>query len=589
MDENVDSVKIVTEKQMPNGSVTLFLERCSDDKKHWKSPPLPIHVYDQESFRYRYVAKYKEGIVKAVATFLVSTFTGKKGDKTVQERHSRKLNKGMHQYDIFHDPSDHSRMRSVFVGQMFFVKLLSQELASGGNLKELLIECEHIGFGHPGYALEDVKWFLKWVEELVSNSCTPYQGVYLCSLLGQLVDRGRVRSAGSTSHFLGRKAVDLILSSFVRFPCTDLPHSSTKYIKIVAEDLFDAGSSKGCLSFIKYFCKLLDVNYVLQVADKRSSCAFSEKNFDQQLPDVLEALKPLKDTTVCSYLSYVIRCSPSVPCLWNLYQIMSLCFPGLLHRLTEEFSSIYGKFIECTRTRKPDLLQPLFWRQVPEQLKKKLANPFCRALADQLVSQTSWPKENLESLTVIVLDASLQSSDHFHHFILGVISHKCKEVVALLPDLLESKSLCAYWKTNISAEDKEKVCHHWLTTNYREAGARDKDKVLGVVIACETLCKADALKTDKALREAMDRKVEHFVFKTKFEFVMDAFKEAQSCAPVIQRRFIALLRNAIKQQSGTGDCRSRYRQMIHMLGFDASKERKKDLQKVKRDRYVKYL
>jgi len=216
-------------------------------------------------------------------------------------------------------------------------------------------------------------------------------------------------------------------------------------------------------------------------------------------------------------------------------------------------------------------------------LKGKLTNPLCKALADQIGSESTWPKERLASLKSIALDASLQS-DHFRSFILGVVTHKCKEVVSILSDLLKSKTFCSYWKTNFSWEDKVKVCNHWLTTYFHKAGMNPKDKILSVVEACELLCKTDTLKTDKVLCEAMDKEVHRLVLKTKIESVMDAFKDAQRRAPEIQQRLTLLLRSAIKQQTGTGDCRSRYRQMIHMLGFDVSRERKRDLEKVKLDR-----
>ena len=586
VDENVDSVKILTDKQMPNGSLTLFLKRCLDDRKHWQSPELFIHCHEKETFRYRYVIKYKEGLMTAVATFFVSKFTGKRDEKTVQERQSRKLNAGMCQYDIFHDPSDHFRIKSVFLGQMFFVKMLYQELANGGDLKELLIECEHIGFGHPGYAVEDVKWFLKWIEDMMSNRRTPYQGVYVCSLLGQFVERARNWTAGYTCSSLKKKAVDSILLSCLCGPYAALPQSSKRFIKIVAESLFEAGSSEGCLQFIKYFCNVLDVNYVMQVADKRSSLSYSEHQFDQQVAGVLDSLKRLKDPNNFSrYSFHVIRCCPSISCLWNLHQMMSFHFPTWVHSLTEEFTSIYCKFISCSRTRKPDLLHPLFWCQVPGNMKEKLASPFCKALADQIVSETTWSKERVASLKTIVFDSSLHSSDQFHHFILSIVTHKCKDVVFILPDLLETIDFCHFWKSsNFSDEDRVKVCNHWLRTNFNKGGSKPKDKILGVVEAYESLSKTEALKDNKALCEGMEKEVECLVLKRSVFSIMDAFKEASSRALGIQQRLQRLLRSAVKQQSGTEDCRSKYRQMIHMLGFDVSKEGKRDLRKVKLDR-----
>jgi len=560
----------------------MSLHCCSGDRKYWKSPPLFLHANEEDTFRYRYIVKYKEGL----ATWLLKkvTFSRSKDEKTIKETNARKLNRGNNQFDIFHHPSNLNWKGSVFSGQLFFVKLLYEELGSGGNFKELLMECEHVGFGHPNYIEEEVKLFLRWVVEMTNNSPTPFQSVYLWSLLGQLVHRVRGFSAWYTCSLLGHKSADLLLSSLAECLYTELPQSTLKFIRSVAEDLFKAGSSTGCLLFIKYFCNLLDVNFVMQVADKLPSRSYTEQQFDQQVPNVLDALKRLKTPANClRYCSYVVDCSPSVPCLWNLYQLISFCFPALVDSLTEEFSNLYCRFISRSRAKKPDLLQPLYWCQVPDNLKGKLTNPLCKALADQIGSESTWPKERLASLKSIALDASLQS-DHFRSFILGVVTHKCKEVVSILSDLLKSKTFCSYWKTNFSWEDKVKVCNHWLTTYFHKAGMNPKDKILSVVEACELLCKTDTLKTDKVLCEAMDKEVHRLVLKTKIESVMDAFKDAQRRAPEIQQRLTLLLRSAIKQQTGTGDCRSRYRQMIHMLGFDVSRERKRDLEKVKLDR-----
>ena len=147
-DESVESVKIVTEKPMLHGSLTMALTPCSEDIKYWRSPQLFILPNEQETFHYRYVVKYNEGLVDSFKTYITSKFTGKKDEKTVQETRARNLNKGMQQYDIFRDPSDHSGMSRIFRGQAFFIKQLCQKLENGDDLKELLMEC---GFGHPSY------------------------------------------------------------------------------------------------------------------------------------------------------------------------------------------------------------------------------------------------------------------------------------------------------------------------------------------------------------------------------------------------------------------------------------------------------
>ncbi len=585
MDEKVESVKILTDKPMLNGCVTLNLECSSDDRKYWRSPELFVHPDQQETFRYRYVVKYKEGITAWLLKKV--TFSGGKDDKTVKEMTTRTLKSGIHQYDIFRNPNAHNRWGAIFLGQMFFVKQLYHRCGKGYDLKEVLIECEHVGFGHPSYAMVDIDSFIQWVVEIVNKTPTSYQSVYICSLLGQFVHRVRSWSAWHTCDVLGQRTADQLLLSLGCCLCKPLPKSSVAFIKNIAEDLFKAGSSTGCLLFIKVFCNLLDVNYVMQVADKLSSQRYTEQQFHQQVPGVLDSLTRLKNVESCKrFCCYVIYHSPDAQCLWNLYRAISFCLPNLVKSLVDDFSSVYCKFISRHRARNPDLLQSPFWNQVPEELKETFANPFCKELTEQISSETNWSQERLNSLATIAQDARLQLADRFYHFILTVTTHQSKEMVSIIPVLLQSKSFCTYWNNSISNEDREKICFNWLRANFFSTGKKPKEQILDVVEACESLCATDALKTNKGLCQNMDKEVEGLVFKTKFESIMDAFTDAQKRSQAIQQRLTMLLKSAIKQQSGTGDRRLRYKKMIRLLGYDVPKERKKNLQKVKLDRYV---
>ena len=191
-------------------------------------PELYINANNQENFRYRYDVKYKEGIFKAAATYVFNSLTGRKDDKHVQERRWRKLNKGMKQYDIFHNPDEKHFNRNVFLGQMFFIQMLFRKLSCDSDFRQLFIECEHVGFGHLGYASEDIKSCLTWIQEAMSKNATPLQGLYVCCVLGQLVDHGRSWSAEHVTKCLGRKTVDFILSSFENVRNVCLPRTRSK-------------------------------------------------------------------------------------------------------------------------------------------------------------------------------------------------------------------------------------------------------------------------------------------------------------------------------------------------------------------------
>lgn len=579
-DGNVSSVNIVTEKPMLNGRITLSLKRCSDDGRHWMSPVLYVTPDNQETFSYRYVVKFKEGMWKVAANYIFSTSTRRKDEKTLQEKMSRKLNKGKHQYDIYRNSTERHFNRSIFQGQMYFVQMLYHQLAVHDS-PDLLIECEHVGFGHPSYSCEDVKCCLKWIHDAVRNSITPAQGLYICCVLGQLVDHGKFLSSTLLGH-LRCETVNLILSSFESLGNISLPKTSTRYIAIVAEDLFRASSRTGPLLFIKCFCNVLDIQSMMLLLNKLSSQPYTEQQFDEHASLVLNALRHCYEPMKCEkYLCCVIQPCPSVRCLWNLHSTMSHTFPAFVNYFSDEFLRICYSVI--SRARRPDLLQPWFWSKVPNILKEKVASPFCEGLAQQFASETKWSEEKIASLKTVILDTTLQSCDTFSQFLSQVLLSKQKEMEFLLPKLLASKTFLPYWLHCVSDDDKTKFCDNCLSTSYQNGGATPKDKILNVMAAWKMLCETDALKANKTLSEAVEEKVERLVIMANPEAIMEAYKDVQSDA--VKERLVMLLRCKFKQLSGTGNPRLKYKQIIHLIGFDLSKEKeKKNLSETKQDR-----
>ena len=577
MEEKVESVKIETEKPMLNGCITMSLTYHPNEKL-WISPELFVPADHLETFRYRYVVKWKEGL----GEWLYKKIFSGRDVKALREISSRRLSTGKNQYDIFHKPDDQSRMKTIFSGQFFFVKRLYYLLGMGGGLKEMLIECENTGFGHPSYLNAEIQAVIHWVGDSIKSGPTDDQGVYLSALLGQLVT-GTRKSAYMVCNSLEKKMADKLLSSLERYPYEALPKSSTISIKAVAEYLINTGSSTGYLPFIKFFCNLLEVNHVMQVADKLSSTFVTDNQFDQQVPSVVASVTRMKDSdSRRRFCCFMINHSPSVECLWNLYSVISYTSPDLLKFLNEEFTNAYGKFTSRKRTKKPDLLQPCFWSGVPEKLKEKLAGPFCEVLVEQVSSEAIHTLERLDSLRSIALDPRLQLADKFGRLVMTVSSHKSEKVVSMILTLLESKEFRTCWVTRFSCEDKLKISWNWVRA--QSAGKGPSDQILAVVGACEILCETEAVKADGTLCRALQEQVEQMVFKGSFQSIMNAVADAQNRPPTIFMRLVHLLRKAIKKESGTGDRRSKYKNMIRLLGYNHSKERKKRLQKVKLDR-----
>lgn len=578
MEEEVESVKIQTENPMLHGCITMNLDFCHTEN-HWISPELFIPHDKHDNFRYRYVVKYKEGVAKWL--WKKVTFRGN-DDKTLKEAKTRKLNNGRDQYDIFRNPHNKTLMNTIFRGQLFYVKWLYQKLSRGGDLKEVLMECEHVGFGHPSYSEKDIRIFFHWVVESTGGNMSDYHCVYLCSLLGQFVSRVRTISAEYCCRMLEDKVIDRLLSRLELCSFEALPKSTSDFIKIVAEHLFKRGSSKGYLIFIKIFCNLLNLEFVMQVADTLSPKSYTDNQFDRQVPGVLESLNRIRDIDSRKrFFSYVIKHAPSIECLWNLFNLMLQRCPELLCFLEEEFTSFYLNFILPQRARKLDFLQPCFWSVAPEKLKDKLASPFCEVLVEQITSGTTSTQERLDNLRNIALDPRLQSADTFCRLIMN-ISCKSEEMVSMILILLKSRAFLNCWHERFSHEEKLKVSWNWIRS--QSIGKTPSERIIAAVEGSATIRATDAIKTNEKLCRALEEQVDQMVLKENFQSIMDAVAGAQIRSTTILPRLVALLKMAIKKRSGAGDHRSKYRQMIRLLGYNLSGEREKILQKVTLDR-----
>ena len=584
VNEEVSSITLMSQKALLNGNITMCLSCKSGIKKHWMSSTVYIHPNEKEAFRYRYFVKYKEGVFK----WLLKTvwISRDKDEHAATETKWRKLSYGANQYDIFKHPKDHDVMGTIFTGQMFYISFLYERLTRGDDPKEVLIECEHVRFGHPSYALENADCFLAWVNSVCSEDLTYYQGAFISSLIGQLVSRMRIILSRRQ---LAETTADRILISLGSATCDALPNSCVEFVKVVAVDLFQRGSSKGYLTFIGYFCSLFDFNYVTQVADKLSM-SYTENQFDKRIPDVVKSVKNLRDQEQRSkFFSYIVCRCPSIQCLWNFYEVLDTQSPDVVSNLTKNFAQAYCKFISKTRARKPDLLQPPFWINIPCKLKEYLREEFCDALTNQVSSDSSWPVEKVRLLKELAFETSFQSSKRFFSFFSVLATHRNKDVIGIVPDLLNSPTFHAYWMTAVAEEDKRNVCCSWLkgAFNFGGAGIKSKDKVLQVVRGCEVLSSSCSLKNDKTLRSALEKEVDNLLQRTSLISITDAYADTQARdEPAIQQRLILLVRTAIRREAGSGDTRSRMKQMIRLLDFGAGKRGSEGLQRVKLDGYV---
>lgn len=558
-----DASVVELEPQQPfQNEDTVILEAVNGNLKHWRSSEIFIPATRVDQFRYRYRVKFKEGIGKKVVNF----FTWSKQESIVETKW-RQLTEGVHQYDIFKHPQDFDRTHSIFTGQLFHVGKIYYSLGSSYELKEHLIECEHVHFGHVSFYSRDIEKFKSWLHQTATENLTYPQGVFLCSLLAQFVLR--VKHGINLQHWLSKKTADNLLKCLVFCPREDLPESTLKFIKEIAVALFSVGTATGWLAYIGFFCHLFDVEFVVQET-KRLSAPYTENQFNEYAARALTTLEMIeKEEDLQRLVSHIILRAPVVDCLWVLHTLLDSSSVRLTEILSWAFVQRFEEIL--SRRRCPNLLTSCtgVWQVTPEALRKQLAVPFCAVLVKQVKEEHSFTQEMLKTLETFAMDEHLQSSQHMLQIIKFLSTSKKVELLEKMIFLLNSPKFDSFWK-GIPEEERKKVCTDWMQSFCRWQSSqsllrRPKGIVLQSLEALERISQARAVQNDEELMSALKERVMSNLHSTSPKLLMDAYQDTERLPQVVQSVYRQLLKEAIKKEAGPGDVHARMSRMIKTL------------------------
>ena len=554
---DAESVKVVTSD---NRTIQLD-EACSGQKRYWINQQ-PFHLSsDQKVIRYRYTATFKKGLLKR---FFHWVFT--RTDGLVDETNSRKLNTRTHQYDIFHFPNEKESDKVLFDGYLVFVRMLYSKLHVGGgnNFQQVLIECENVHLGVSWMDKADRISFLKWIEDLTSETSTWYDVVFICSILGRFVE---VRNCSDIFRDMNATTADRLLDLLTKCEYDHIPQSSVDMIQSVAVLLLQAGTHRGWLAFLSYFANLFEVNRLLQIAVSLPM-QYSEDHFNRLAGYVVDLLGSLADISdsreICSF---VVDSCHSIGSLWYLYRELSVRIHDLSSSLGERFSERFCKLIAgTTRSRRIDLLERNYWEMTPVTMRNRLADPFMQALLQQVV-RGALSQEMLVTLKAYTADNDIRTSKYFAPFILRLTQNRNEGVMNFVVDMLNSENFFGVWNS-WSDIDKSQVCNSLLKTMFQFHNpfrrTRQRDKVIQVLDAEKKICETYALQNDQKMKFALEECVIQLLHNVSVDSILDAFVDTDLSSQVMQSCYSSLLRDAVKRSGSSGDA-SQIKRLLHLL------------------------
>ena len=561
---DAESVKVMT-----SDNFTIQLDQGYAGQKCYWINKQPFYLpNDGKVFLYHYIATFKRGLLKR---FLQLVFTGKSEGPTelVNEKKFRKLNTSCRtrQYDIFHFPANKENDQVLFAGYFFFVRMLYSKLpvGEGNDFRQVLMECENVRFGFSRIHKADTNAFSNWIEEVTSKASTWHGAVFICSILGRLME---LKNYDDIFHIMQEKTADRLLDLLTDCEYDHIPQRSVDMIRSVAVDLLQAGSYRGWLAFLSYFANLFEVDRLLQIAASLPM-QYPEQHFNNlagYVVDLLASLAEISDSTkICSY---VVNNCHSIGCLWHLYRELSVRSPDLSHSLGEGFSQRFCKLITGqTRAQRIDLLQRNYWDMTPTAMRKRLADPFVEALHQQ-VGHGTFSQEMLVTLKAYTADKDICASKCFAPFILCLAENRNEGAINAVMDMLNSNRFIEVWNSWRDTE-KADVCNSLLKTMFQFQNpfgrTRRREKVIQVLEAEMKICETYTLQNDQKMKMELEECAIKLLQNVSIKSILDAYVDIESSSQVMQSCYSSLLRDAVKRRSGTSGDTSEIKTLLHLL------------------------
>ena len=579
MNDSADTVSLMWEKPFVGDDLTIKLHRAfKGNSNHWVSEQLHIPA-ENDNIRYRYKVKFQTGTIRKMFNYASSILTGDTCDHPITETKFRTLQWGSNQqYDILRLPKDNNSTRSLFAGQLYFVKMIYDQLENSSvHLKFALIECEHVHFGNSSYAREDKAAFFDWVSRETSGALSAQQSAFICSLLGQFVycieyNYGLFQS-------LDAKNANRLLSMLKCCPKDSLPKSSLNSIHFVSLNLLYAASQHGWLPFIIYFCNLFEVDDLLKEAQYLRE-SYTEEQFDKLAQRAVQSVILVSSPDDCKRLLIsIISKTPSINCLWNLHQLIKHSLHDHTDSLTTAFVGTFCHFVSSsTQRRTQDFLERGLWTRTPLVLREQLAGPYCKSLVEQVKQETSWPGDKLKALRVLSLDKHIYSSEHGMQLLSCISASKHLSVVLQMTYFLTCQTAKPFWQSH-SHQQRQDLSITWLTSvvhlsssSYPKKGPNEK--VQHAFQALEEICETFLLSRDEELCSALGRHLLTLLEHEDFDTVVEVYQPIlQSASQFTRRWLLELLKAAVKRtlKAGTGKVQASMKQLVQILKSDGKK------------------
>ncbi|CAB4041295.1 Hypothetical predicted protein, partial [Paramuricea clavata] len=531
------------------------LEAVDGYPKLWKCSVMFLGDPIKDSFRYRYGVYRLQNAVNVPVFGRVEygkdlSYCVEIGEKCV----SSKV-----QFDVFRFPEDKHYVSETTHKAVFYYLKWLLPLVCPESISETLVNVKGLSF----YLLtkKNVKTVINWImEQVLGNSATNIQRLYLCVVLGHLQrfcsplpfpkDNKMVQTCDRFLQCL----IACVNSNF-------LSASDLNLLEKLAVVLVENSSSPGWLTLAAYFYPYFGIDYILGKEYAKSlNYGYNDKEYHEMATELLLNIKIKNRNDQIAHKKLLHLVLKNAPTLDDALKLFTSPEVSQFFANEDEGDLFFSKFYQDKsqdRTQKKSAGTKLVeFHKMPKNIREKMQNYLFPILLEYSKSNEGLKDEHVNMFCKsIVLEKDLGMVEVLK-ILMELSKSKSVPRQDLLLDILDNKDFEKDWN-QASHVDKVNICKSWVMTRLRNKGCKGwpsyegwpsgVDKIVAVYEVINAIMRCSLNTSNKVLAEDVSIYVVDVFLGNEGISVLKAFPSIEKCVTVVQDCYKSHVRKILKQ------------------------------------------
>jgi hypothetical protein len=457
------------------------------------------------------------------------------------------------QFDVFRFPEDkHYVTDTTRKAVLFYLKWLLS-LVCHESISETLVNIKSLNFNL--LTKKNLKTFINWiVEQVLYNSATDTQRLYLCIVLGHLqrfcspLPFPKDNKVAQTCDRFLQCLIACVNSNF-------LSASDLNLLEKLAVVLVENSSSPGWLTLAAYFYPYFGIDYILgKEHTKGLNYGYNDKEYHEMGTEVLLniKIKGRNDQTAHKKLLHLVL--KNAPTLDDALKLFARPEVSQFFANEDERADFFVKFYQqksrdSTQKKSAGAKLVEFYK-MPKNIREKMQKYLFPILLEYSKSNDELKDRQVNMFCKSIVLEKYLGTVEVLKILMELSKSKSVPRQDLLLDILDNKRFEKYWN-QASHVDKVNICKSWVMTRFRNkkwpSNLAGVDKIAAVYGVIDAIMRCSLNTLNKALAEDVSSYVAENILRNEGISVLKAFPSIQKCVAVVQDCYKSHVRKILKQ------------------------------------------